>query len=297
MKGGVSFKTYLLAFLAIVLWGMSYIWNDRLIGLGIPMEYFVFVRSVIGGAVLLVFNLVTGADLRIRRADIPKFALLAFCEPFVNFLAETHGIALTESPSYSAMITATAPLISIAAGLLFFGERLSALNYFGFGLTVGGIMLSTFTASEVGPMFVLGVVLLVIGAASDVGLASCTKMVASSYRPSVIVMYQFLIGAVFFAPLFATVGLKDYDPVLYMSFDVWEPVLCLALLCTCVSFSLWAMTIKDLGVARSCVLLSMIPVVTAVAGEILGSEHLGMMQWAGIVVACVGIVLSQLQKK
>ena len=31
---------YILSALAIVLWGMSYIWSDRLISLGIPIFFF-----------------------------------------------------------------------------------------------------------------------------------------------------------------------------------------------------------------------------------------------------------------
>ena len=36
--------TYIASIFAITLWGMSYIWTDKLIALNIPVFYFVFVR-------------------------------------------------------------------------------------------------------------------------------------------------------------------------------------------------------------------------------------------------------------
>ena len=44
---------YTVSLLAIVLWGMSYIWNDRLLRLGIPVEYFVYVRVRAAGTAIL----------------------------------------------------------------------------------------------------------------------------------------------------------------------------------------------------------------------------------------------------
>ena len=57
-KYGFRFKTYLyiVSVLAITLWGISYIWTDKLIGLGIPVFYFVFVRIFLAGICLLLLN-------------------------------------------------------------------------------------------------------------------------------------------------------------------------------------------------------------------------------------------------
>ena len=89
-KHGYKFKAYLylVSILAITLWGISYIWTDRLIHLGIPVFYFVFVRIFLAGICLLMLNIATRQKLRIHRKDLPKFLLLALFEPFIYFLAE-----------------------------------------------------------------------------------------------------------------------------------------------------------------------------------------------------------------
>ena len=55
---------YIASVFAITLWGMSYIWTDQLIALNIPIFYFVFVRILLAGVVLFLFNT---AYARIKR--------------------------------------------------------------------------------------------------------------------------------------------------------------------------------------------------------------------------------------
>ncbi len=273
---------YTVSLLAIVLWGMSYIWNDRLLRLGIPVEYFVYVRVLMAGMLLLLYNIVVGHNIHIHRKDSFKFLALAACEPFIYFVCETYGIQLTQSPTYSALIIASTPIFSMVAGILIFREDLSLLNILGVLVCLGGLGLVTFTSSEVGQYFFLGILLLLVAVLAEVGHASFTKSLSGNYRAEVIVMYQFLIG-----------GLKNFEYDVYLSWAVLEPILCLALLCSSLAFTLWVSSIKMLGVAKSSIFMSMIPVVTAVAGYLGGTEILSPVQWGGILIAVFGVVFSQ----
>ena len=288
---------YILSACAILLWGMSYIWGDRLIAMGIPIFFFVPIRILIAGLILLLFNLITCQFKLIARKDLWKFALLSLFEPLIYFLCETYGIKETGSPTISAMIIASVPIFSVGAAFLFFKEKISLLNGFGIFVTLLGICLVLLTQDQGGTPenFVLGLVLLLIAVFAEVGHASFTKVLADDYKPQVIVMYQFLIGAVYFLPLFLTKGLENFNPS-YFSWEVLEPIICLAALCSSLAFSLWAMTIKRLGVAKSSVFLAMMCVATALIAEFIGREHMTLLQWAGILIAVLGIVLSQYTK-
>ena len=79
---------YIVSTFAIILWGISYIWTDKLLNLGIPVFYFVFIRIALAGIVLFLFNAASGKITGIKKRDIPKFLLLAFCEPFIYFIEE-----------------------------------------------------------------------------------------------------------------------------------------------------------------------------------------------------------------
>lgn len=285
---------YILSALAIILWGMSYIWSDELIAADIPIFYFVPLRICIAGLVLVFFNIITGQFRWMAKKDLWKFALLSLFEPLVYFLCETYGIKETGSPTISAMIIASVPIFSVGAAVLIFKEKVSGLNLFGVIVTLAGICLAIRSQAGCGTPgnFVLGIILLLLAVLSEVGHASMTKCLSADYRPQVIVMYQFLIGSLYLLPFFLTKGIRDFNPS-YVSANVMGPVLSLALLCSSLAFSLWAMTIKRLGVAKSSVFLAMMCVATALVAECIGREHLCLIQWVGIAVAVAGIVLSQ----
>ena len=284
---------YLAASGTVLLWGMSYIWSDRLLDAGIPVEFFVPVRTLLAGLLLLVLNKAARLDMRMRKKDIGKFLLLALCMPLVYFICETYGLQLTQSPTITSLIIATNPLFAMGAGMLIFKEHFSRLNILGVFITLAGLFLVTWTRTETGPWFWAGVAVLFLAVISEVSQIAFTKSLSSTYAPSVIVMYQFLLGAVLFLPLFLSKGMAHFDASLYLSWKVVYPTLALALLCSATAFTFWAYAIARLGVAHTSVFLAVVPLVTAVLSFLFGDERLALLQWAGLAVGLVGIYLTQ----
>lgn len=284
---------YIASVFAITLWGMSYIWTDTLIRLNISIYYFVFVRILFAGTVLFLFNISFGRLKRIQKKDLPKFLLLSLFEPFIYFICETYGVKETGSPTLSAMIIATIPLFSIGAGVMFFKEKVNAVNIIGILFSLVGIVMVAMAKGSIGENFIWGVILLLIAVISEVGHASITKSLSGNYSSQIIVMYQFLIGSVYLLPLFLAKGLNEFDPQIYFSTDVWYPIICLAILCSSLAFSLWVSTIKNLGVAKSGIFSALIPVAAALIAWILGHEILNQRQWAGVVISTLGVIMSQ----
>ena len=286
---------YISSSFAILLWGMSYIWTDKLLALGIPVFYFVFVRILIAGVVLFLLNAAYGRIKRIQKQDLKKFLLLALFEPFIYFVCETYGVELT-SPTISAMIIATIPIFSIAAGRIFFKERITGLNIAGVVLSLMGIIMVIMKGTIAGKDLMWGIILLLIAVIAEVGHASITKSLSGNYSSQIIVMYQFLIGSVYLLPLFVWKGLDGFNAQVYFSADVWYPLICLAILCSSLAFSLWVSTIKTLGVAKSSIFSALIPVVTALIAWLLGTE-MTVLQWGGIAISTIGVILSQYSPK
>lgn len=288
---------YIASIFAITLWGMSYIWTDQLIALNIPIFYFVFVRILLAGLVLFLFNTAYARIKRIQRQDLPKFLLLAFFEPFIYFICETYGLKETGSPTLSAMIIATIPIFSIGAGILFFKEKVNVVNIIGILFSLVGIVMVAMAKGELGDNFIWGIVLLLIAVIAEVGHASVTKSLSSNYSSQIIVMYQFLIGSVYLFPLFLWKGLDGFSAGTHFNAEVWYPIICLAILCSSLAFSLWVSTIKNLGVAKSSIFSALIPVAAAIIAWILGHEILNSRQWIGIAVSTFGVILSQYTAK
>lgn len=284
---------YIASMFAITLWGMSYIWTDKLIGMGIPIFYFVFVRILMAGIILFLFNTAYARIKRIQRQDIGKFLLLSFFEPFIYFICETFGLKLTGSPTLSALVIATIPIFSIGAGMLFFKEKINIVNIIGILFSLVGIVMVAMAKGELGEKFIWGVVLLLIAVIAEVGHASITKSLSGNYSSQIIVMYQFLIGSIYLFPLFLWKGTEGFDVTVYFSPEVWYPLICLAILCSSLAFSLWVSTIKNLGVAKSSIFSALIPVAAAIIAWVLGHEMLNSRQWIGIGISTVGVILSQ----
>ena len=284
---------YIASTFAILLWGMSYLWTDQLIGHNIPVFYFVFVRILIAGIILFLFNTASSRIKGIQRADLPKFLLLSFCEPFIYFICETYGLKETGSPTISAMIIATIPIFSVGAGILFFKEKINKTNVVGILMSLTGIVLVAMSKGDIGDNFIWGIVLLLIAVISEVGHASLTKSLSGTYSSQIIVMYQFLIGSVFLLPLFLWKGLEGFNFETYFSVEIWHPILCLAILCSSLAFTLWVGTIKTLGVAKSSIFSALIPVVAALIAWLIGRETLNTRQWIGIAISAIGVILSQ----
>ena len=288
-----NWKAYLSALTTITLWGMSYIWADRLLDLRIPVEFFVPVRIALAGGLLFILNKTAGYDMRIRRKDWIKFLLLALCMPFIYFVAETYGLQFTDSPTITSLIIATNPLFSMVVGMLIFKEIFSGVNILGVFVTLAGLWLVTYTRTETGPLFFWGILILFVAVMSEVSQIAFTKSLSDTYKPSVIVMYQFLFGALFFLPLFLTKGIRNFDASLYLSWSVLYPTLALALLCSATAFTIWAYAIGHLGVAHVSVFLAVCPLLTAILSFLFGDERLTALQWIGMAVAMTGIFLTQ----
>lgn len=296
---------YAISVLVMSIWGMSLIWTDALFDLQIPPEFILPVRIFLAGILLYLFNLVTRQDMRIRnRKDLRLFLVISLFEPLIYFLAEAYGLKLTESPSISALILALNPVFALFSGMIFFREKINWVNIVGLILTIGGLAFVVLKHESIGEYFVLGILVLLVAVISEVAYATLTKRLATGssahseeagkeYAPSVIVMYQFLIGSVYLLPLFLTKGVAHFDASVYLSWEAIYPLLCLAVLCSCVCFSLWAFCIKHLGVAKSGNFIATTPVFTALCAWALGCETISWIQWMGIFIALSGLILTQ----
>jgi drug/metabolite transporter (DMT)-like permease len=190
-------------------------------------------------------------------------------------------------------VIATIPIFSIGAGMLFFKEKINIVNIIGILFSLIGIVMVAMAKGELGEKFIWGVVLLLIAVIAEVGHASITKSLSGNYSSQIIVMYQFLIGSIYLFPLFLWKGTEGFDVTVYFSPEVWYPLICLAILCSSLAFSLWVSTIKNLGVAKSSIFSALIPVAAAVIAWVLGHEMLNSRQWIGIGISTVGVILSQ----
>ncbi len=291
MKG--NSRAYLFALIAVILWGFSFIWANYLISSKVEILCFVFERMLIASVVLWVAGLILGKIQKIAFKDFKWFFLLAFGEPFIYFIGENYGMKFIGSAVITSVIIATIPIFSLFAEKIVYNSPLTLLKIIGVLISVPAVyfVVSNGTSLEgINTFGLLFFILSIIG--SIIYSFMVIKLYNRGYNVITIVAWQFTIGALLFLPLFLIFGLKGLNSV-YFSFKVQSTIFTLALLCSCLCFSLWSYVTAKLGVTRSNIFAVLIPAVSAVGAYMYGQEILTTTKMAGILLVAAGIVLVQ----
>lgn len=294
IKTKSNLPLYISIVIATILWGFSFIWTNDLIGIGVPIFIFIFIRMLLSGVIMLAFSSITRTLQKVARKDMKWMFLLAFFEPFIYFIGESYGLKITGSATLSAVIIATIPIFTMIMGRLLFKESLSRLNISGIITAVLGIVLFVWNGSISSENY-YGILFLFLAVAGAVGYSSICKRLTSTYNAVTITTWQFLFGAILFSIPFTIWGLPQWSPE-YLSFDVLKPLIALAVLCSSFSFVLYTKAIDGLGMTKAAIFTTMIPAVSAVAAYFLGQESFTTMQVIALAIAISGVILSQLRR-
>ncbi len=288
---------YIAIIIAVVLWGMSFVWTTQLLQLHFPVFTIIMARLIIASIVLLLIFKTTNQIEHISRKDFGLFACLALCEPFLYFIGENFGLIYV-SPSLTAAIIALIP-IATAFGLhIFYKENLRKKLIFGAIISTIGIFIMSFSSTG----FVIGwqgllLLLLAVLSATGYGLI-LQKILAKGYGPVTITTWQNIISIVYYLPCFLIFELDDLPTVVWSSKAVFNLVV-LGVLCSAVAFALYSASAKVISVAGATIFTNVIPVVTLIVSVGIGLEALSVQKAIGILVVIGGVLLSQItyQKK
>ena len=283
---------HLAGIVAMVLWGMSFIWSTQAYQSLNPTTTILLrlvVATVFFTTILFVFRL----NEKVKKEHLGLFALAAMFEPFLYFIFEGYGLKNT-SPIIGSAIIALIPLVTPIAARIFLKERLSPMNIVGFIVSFVGVIVLLlnkdleFTASPKGILFLSGAVLVAVG--YSIALIKLTKL----YKPLTITWMQNIIGMIYFIPL--AIIMERFQPSAFANVHAYfVPILCLGVFCSAIAYALWAFAFSKLGASRANVYSNLIPVFTAIFSYLLAIEDLTVNKIVGIVVVVAGLILSQLK--
>ncbi len=285
--------TYLCTTLAIVLWGFSFVWTNDILQRGVEPFTFLFIRLFLAGVILYIGSRLAGKLEKIDRKDYKWVILMAFFEPFIYFIGETYGMKATNSAIISAVIIATIPVFTLIAERILYRIPLTVFKIFGTAITIPGIIMVTMKDGEhTSAEHMYGILLLFLAVAGSIGYSSVVKKLSGKYNSITITTYQFVVGSLFFLPLFLSYGLDGLNST-FFSKEVMVPLIALTLLCSCLSFACWVASIKRLGMTRTSIFSALIPAVSALGAAMLGQESVTIMAVVGIAVVISGVIIAQ----
>lgn len=294
VKGGLS---YLWIMIAVVVWGMSFIWTNSLILAKVPVLVFTFFRILIAAIIMTAITLLSGKFVKIKKKDIKWFILLGLTEPYLYFMGETFGLQATGSPTISAIIVATMPIFTMIAGQLFYKENLGKWSIFGTFLTLPGVVMMVYRPGGFTAKYAWGIVLLFLAVFIGVAYISIVKKLGSEYNEFTITSMQFIVGAILFLPTMLIFNGKDLANINLLDKDIIIPILCLGVLCSALCYFMFAKSINELGMTRASIFNSLVPAFTALFSFLMGYETFTLLQIIGLAVVITGIIFTQKKKK
>lgn len=292
MKEDNPVSVYIYIMVAVILWGVSFVWTNSLLEQNVPILTFTFARMAIAGTLLTLISILMGKLQKISRKDLKWFILLACCEPFIYFLGETYGLQATGSPALSSVIIATIPVFTLIAGELFYREKISKWNMVGIFLTIPGIFLMAYRPDGFSAKYSWGIILLFVAVFSATGYASVVRKLTDKYNDYTITTVQFLLGALYFLPLVLIFDGEKLSTEL-IKWEIISPICSLAILCSATCFLLYVRTIRSLGITKTAIFTSMIPAFSALSSYLAGYDTFTILQILGIGIVVTGVILTQ----
>jgi len=277
----------------MIFWSFSFVWF-KIANKSYDPITIVFIRLCIATVFLSTYLWITHGFKGVRKADRKYFLLLAFFEPFLYFLGESHGLTYVSSTAGSVIIS-TIPVFAVIFAWVFYRERLRLINYIGVAVSFIGVII--FIADSSGGLVInlKGLALLFLAVISAVGYNMVLHRLASEYNPVSIVNIQNAIGVILFLPLFLIFDLKKFIATGIVA--DFSSVVLLAIFASSGAFVLFAYSVRHLGISRANIFSNLIPVFTAIFAFLLVGDKLTLLNGAGMAVVIAGLFLSQIGKK
>lgn len=285
---------YLLALLAMLFWGMSFVWST------IVFEYYgpiatVFLRLIISTTILWLIIKLWKKNEKIRKEHYKLFLLSSLLNPFLYFIGENFGLKLT-SPAISSVIIATIPLFTPIAGGFILKEKLGKATIAGIIISFFGVLIMLIKPDMSMAASPAGVGFLALAIAVAVGYSVLLKRLTTHYSALTIVLTQNFIGIWYFLPLFLIIDFKTFLTIVPDQRLV-TALLLLSFFASSLAFVFYTITTKQLGISRANIFTNLIPVFTAIFSFFMIGEKFDMPKLAGILIVMAGVASSQYKRK
>ncbi|MBO6006245.1 MAG: DMT family transporter [Paludibacteraceae bacterium] len=280
-------KNYTAPILTSTIWALSYVFTAIALESFTPVQLLT-IRLAIASTLLAFIGYRKGALQRISKKHIPSFILLALLEPTGYFLCETFGLTFA-SPVLSSVILSTVPLFAPFIAYFTLGEKLSASNIAGLGVSFIGVLFLTLkggnlTASPIGLLLLGGAVFFLII------YSIAVKKLQEHYTTHTIVTAQNAIGTVYFIPLLLVTG--NPLPESVETTGILSTIT-LGVFASGLAFVWFGESIKNIGVSKTNAFLNLMPAVTAIASIALTGETIDKQGLIGIALVIAGLFTSQ----
>lgn len=274
---------------ASVLWGILFIFVRQLSAADFSAMDVVCIRSY--GSVLFLFPglfVVNRKLLKIKLKDSWCFVGTGvFSIVFFSYCYFRN--VQVSSAAFASILMYTSPVWVTLLSMIFFKEKMNRSKWIALVMALAGCALVSGLMGGAGAVSVQGI-LLGLGSGIGYGLYSIFGRFALNrgYHPMTVSSYTFLFACVGVLPFVSVSSIMNkfvQEPTLLV------PALCMAVLSTAMSFSLYTLGLAYMESGRAAVLATLEPIVSTVVGVVLYQETISVAMLAGIVLVLVSSII------
>ncbi len=246
-------------------------------------------RLILAISLLLVIALIQKRDFTINLKSNGYIFILAVIAVFHLWIQIT-GMKFTTA-SNTGWIIGTAPIFMSLLGLIFFRENFNFIKISGIVIATFGLLLLVGKGNPLNIDFIKNKGdLLVLSSAFTWGIYSMVnKKIALNYSPVMTILYLFVMMAVIIIPI--TLSESAIKSVLNLSGIGWIAILFLGLLCSGVSYVIWAYALREMESAKVGAYLYFEPFVTVITAWIFLKEDITLLMILSGLIITAGVFL------
>lgn len=276
-------------------WVFVLIWSSGFVVAKYAFEYsdvlfFLGIRLLIAGGILLLITLALGQSLRLTRNQMLISLALGLTLQGLYLGGVWEAIANGSPAGIASVVTSTQPILVSLLAFVILKERLQRNQIIGLFLGFGGVVLVLSPAlSSAGQMTVLAFALLLLGLTGSTTATLIQKKFGDSLPLLAGTTYQFLFAGVILTLISIFTGRTNLQWNLQSSLAMAWAVIVTSIIA--VIALLWML--QRGSAAKVSSLLYLVPSVTALQAYVIFSEKLNAQAIIGIAMTALGVALVQ----
>lgn len=281
---------FLLAFMASVIYGISFTIAKEVMPIYIKPYGFIFMR-VSGATILFWLISFTIPKEKIERVDYVKILLSAVFGVALNMLTFFKGLSLT-TPINGAVIMTITPIIVLLFSFLILRERITIRKTTGILLgMIGTVVLLTYGPKAVvnAPNIQFGNLLVFINAASYGLYLVISKPLLEKYHPFHLIKWIYLLGFIMVLPF----GLKEVIEVSWNSLPThaYFRIAFIVFFTTFITYLFNLLALRRVKATTLSVFLYLQPLVASIYAIFVGSDNLNTVKIVAAGLIFFGVYL------
>jgi len=280
---------FLLAFLASLIYGVSFTVAKDVMPLYIKPFGFIFIRVL--GATALFW--IAGLFIKKEKIVINDFLRIFLASIFgiaLNMLAFFKGLSMT-SPISASVIMVTSPIIVLSFATIFLNEKATKKKLSGIFIGMAGAALLIIYGQtfHIGDSEVLGNFLILINATSYALYLILIKNLSKKYHPLTFAKWLYLFGFILIIPF----GLREFNEVNWSTIPQ-SALLSIAFITVFTTFLTYLfnlLAIRKLKPTTLSIFIYLQPVIASSYALIVGSDSLNLIKILATVLIFIGVFL------